>query len=167
MYILRWRCLKRRGKRWKKCCKDAHQAKSPQSLHRDCGFWINSVDSWDPMVRGTDFPRSHPRAGSQCPVIRMICDNTCVRDRSITILEESNLAPALRCTPWCGLRCRCVTFALPLLPTGHTSINSVLQLVSCNLLSNRRSSLAIRSISACHPATEIAGRILISEFLAR
>ncbi len=49
------------------------------------------------------FPRPHPRSCSQCPVITIMDHDTCVRSRSITILEESNLTPALQCT--CDATC--------------------------------------------------------------
>ena len=53
-------------------------------------------------------------------------------------------------------------------PQGSTILEAArLQLLSCNLLSSRRSSFAILSISACQSATTIADFILISVFLAR
>lgn len=44
-------------------------------------------------------PHSHPHRFSQCLVITILCHNTFVRNRSITILGESNPTPALMCNP--------------------------------------------------------------------
>ena len=64
-------------------------------------------------------------------------------------------------------RCRRAAFALFPLPASFYSSNSVRQLLSCNLLSNCRTSLDMRSTSACQAGTEKAALILISVFLAR
>ena len=114
-------------------------------------------------------PRSHPRRRSQCLVITITgMHGTDVRGRGITMPGDLNPAPALRCDQWPAFgRRRPFAFALPLLPARVYSSSSALQLAACRVLSSRRSSFAILSISACQSATEMAGFILISVPLAR
>ena len=76
----------------------------------------NSSIASTPLPYTIRKPRSLPHSYSQCLVITIRSDNTFVRCRGITILEESNLAPALRCNHRCDLRSRRVTFTLLLLP---------------------------------------------------
>lgn len=117
------------------------------------------------------FPHSRPDSRSQCLVMTIRYYHTPVHNRSLTILEESNLTPALWCYPNATCAVAALTFALLLLPKNAASKiysnSSVIQLFSCRRLSRRRSFFAILSISACQSATEIADFTLISVFLAR
>lgn len=97
-------------------------------------------------------------------------DCAVVRGWSMTILGDSNPLHLLFGAPITvsyDLRCRRVTFAPGLLPALRYSISSVCQLVACSVLSSRRSSWAMRSVSRCHSGTEMVGVMRISVLRAR